>query len=151
MSVKLLQQTQGINKVFFQNGSFQSKAKLSDVVPAFSFPRDRQEIPWLIVSKRRVSVCARTGRDCSAAHEPNPQDAPKWLNKAAWPRNCWLCSFFLLGSRNSIIEAEQEEWCSQEATRSSCACQYAKVNMQPTAHYTWVLAYRRWVLGLGEW
>lgn len=61
------------------------------------------------------------------------------------------CALFLLGARNSIIEAEQEEWCSQEATRSSCACQYAKVNMQPTAHYASVLAYRRWVLGLGEW
>lgn len=40
MSVKLLQQTQGINKLFFQNRSLQSDAKLSNVLSALSFPKD---------------------------------------------------------------------------------------------------------------
>lgn len=29
---------------------------------------------------------------------PNPQELPKWPNKAAWPRNCWLHPFFAWSS-----------------------------------------------------
>ena len=113
-----------------QNRSLQSKAKQipSITLPVLSFLGDRQEIPRQYVSKRWV---------CGVLSGLRTKPPGLFLNgwiKLLGP-GIADCAFFLLGARNSIIEAEQEAWCSHEATRSSCACQHAKVNTQLATHH----------------
>lgn len=53
----------------------------------------QQEIPRLSVSQRQ-SGWETLRKLWTANYEPNPQDIPKWLSKAAWSRNCWVWLFF---------------------------------------------------------
>lgn len=101
----------------------------------------------------RATECLCVHTLAGSAQQPANQTPRTCLNgwiKLLGPETA-DCVFFLLGARNSIIEVEQEAWCSREATRSTCACQCAKVNMQPTAHHASALAYRRRALWLDKW
>lgn len=127
-----------------QNRSLQTKAKQipSNALPALhSWETGRKFHGWVFLSDR-VSVCVRAGRSAQQPANQTPRTCLNGRIKLLGPGTA-DCVLFLLGARNSIIEAEQEAWCSREATRSTCACQCAKVNMQPTAHHASALAYRR--------
>lgn len=95
----------GDQKTASQNTSLQRRAKQIPLnkLPELLFLRDQQEIPWLSVSE-----CPWVHMLAGSAQNPanqTPQELPKWLNKAAWHKNCWPSLFFFKWRQNMSCDA----------------------------------------------